>query len=87
MLTDGPYAIVRHPRYLMVLVGIVGWALMANFSSAYVTSGACIICMLAVVALEERELRNRFGDAYITYSNQVPQIIPKPQDLPRLWRL
>ena len=87
LLTNGPYAIVRHPRYLMVLVGIIGWALMANFQSAYLTSIGCIIGMLGSVALEERELKERFGSQYLTYASEVPSILPRWRDLWKIWSL
>lgn len=77
LLERGPYAAVRHPRYFMVLVGIVGWALMANFATAYLVGIVCIFGMLAVVQLEERELRQRFGADYTNYAKRVPQIVPR----------
>jgi len=30
-----------------------------------------------VVLLEEKELRNRFGDDYVRYSQRVPRFIPQ----------
>jgi len=80
LITEGPYAIIRHPRYLMVLVGIVGWAMMANFQAAYVTSAACMVGLWGIIQLEERELKARFGKAYDRYSQDVPQVIPKMGD-------
>lgn len=77
LLESGPYAAVRHPRYFMVLVGIAGWALMANFATAYLVGIVCTFGMLAVVQLEERELRQRFGADYVNYAKRVPQILPR----------
>ncbi|MEL6750579.1 MAG: isoprenylcysteine carboxylmethyltransferase family protein [Pseudomonadota bacterium] len=81
LLAEGPYAAIRHPRYFMVLVGVVGWAMMANFAGAYITALVSIAGMVLVVRLEERELVARFGEAYENYKQQVPQLIPRRGDL------
>ena len=77
LLIEGPYAAVRHPRYFMVLVGIVGWAMMAHHSTAYLVAVICLAGMMLVVQMEERELRTRFGTDYVDYSKRVPQILPR----------
>lgn len=81
LLVEGPYAAVRHPRYFMVLVGIVGWALMANHGATYGVAIICSLGMLLVVHFEERELRQRFGKDYEDYAQRVPQLIPKSGSL------
>ena len=77
LLTEGIYARVRHPRYVAVLLATWGWALIANFSGAYVVVGIATLLLLGVVWLEERELRARFGAAWVEYSNAVPRFIPR----------
>lgn len=76
LITDGPFSMVRHPRYLMVWIGVLGWCLMANFSGAYLMGAASMVGLLIIVNLEERDLLKRFGDEYRLYRKQVPQLIP-----------
>lgn len=76
LITDGPFAMVRHPRYLMVWIGVLGWCLMANFSGAYVIGLASLAGLFLIVRLEERDLIKRFGDEYAAYQKAVPALVP-----------
>jgi protein-S-isoprenylcysteine O-methyltransferase Ste14 len=77
LLTEGPYSLIRHPRYVEVFVGTLGYALIANYVGGYVVTAACIPALLGLVVMEERELRDRFGQAYADYSARVPRFIPR----------
>jgi protein-S-isoprenylcysteine O-methyltransferase Ste14 len=77
LLTEGPYAVVRHPRYLEVLAGVVGYALVANHVGGYVVAVLTLPALHFVVLLEERELAERFGAAYDAYRARVPRYIPR----------
>ncbi len=79
LLTEGAYNIVRHPRYLAALVGIIGFSLICNYPALYAVLGASIPVGWLLIVLEERELRERFGDEYEEYCRQVPRIIPRWQ--------
>jgi protein-S-isoprenylcysteine O-methyltransferase Ste14 len=76
LIQDGPFAIVRHPRYLMVAIGVAGWCLMSNYAGAYLIGLLSIAGLFLIVWLEERDLVMRFGDDYRAYQKQVPQLIP-----------
>jgi len=76
MIVDGLYRWVRHPLYTAGLVFI--WLLPVMTlnilalnigSSAYLVIGALF---------EERRLVREFGQAYITYRQQTPMLIPRP---------
>lgn len=77
LLTEGPYARVRHPRYLEVLVGMTGYALVANYAGVYLLTLLCAAALHGVVLLEERELLDRFGAAYEEYRARVPRYLPR----------
>ena len=77
LIRDGPFNLVRHPRYLMVSIGIIGWCLMSNYSGVYLLGVASIIGLLVIIKLEERELVTRFGEDYIVYQNEVPALVPR----------
>lgn len=84
LLTDGPYAVVRHPRYLGALIGITGYALIVNYLWLYVMVAACIPVGWLMVLLEERELRERFGREYDDYAARVPRFVPPWADAKRV---
>jgi LPXTG-motif cell wall-anchored protein len=77
LLTGGIYGKIRHPRYLQMTIALLGYALIANFPAVY---GALLVWCAGiwlVVILEERELRERFGEAYRIYCRQVPRFVPR----------
>lgn len=76
LLTEGPYAWVRHPRYLQMLLGLLGWSMLANHAASYVACALWLPGAWIIVRWEERELRQRFGEAYRIYCLHVPRWIP-----------
>jgi protein-S-isoprenylcysteine O-methyltransferase Ste14 len=77
LLTEGIYARIRHPRYVEVVVGVLAYALFANHVGTYVLWLLLLPTLLLVVRLEERELRERFGDAWEDYARRVPRFLPR----------
>ncbi|NNM32646.1 MAG: isoprenylcysteine carboxylmethyltransferase family protein [Gemmatimonadetes bacterium] len=77
LLQEGIYSDVRHPRYLAVLIGLMSYALMINYTSLYYVAIAALPAIALVVALEERELSDRFGQAYLEYKQRVPAFLPR----------
>jgi len=77
LLTEGPYAVIRHPRYVEVALAVLAYALFANFVGTYVVALATPLALHAIVLLEERELVERFGKAYVEYRDRVPRYIPR----------
>jgi protein-S-isoprenylcysteine O-methyltransferase Ste14 len=77
LLTDGIYGRVRHPRYIEALLWVLGYSLFANYSGPFLVWLASLPVMYLVVVLEERELRERFGAAYVEYCRRVPRFVPR----------
>jgi protein-S-isoprenylcysteine O-methyltransferase Ste14 len=77
LVTDGIYARVRHPRYLELLLFLLGHALVTNYLAVYVTLGVCLVGFPVVIRMEEKELRERFGKGYQSYCARVPRLIPR----------
>ena len=77
LLTEGMYAVIRHPRYVEVLLAVLGYALVANYLATHILFILCIPTVHLVVVLEERELRARFGVAYEEYCRRVPRFVPR----------
>jgi len=77
LLTEGAYAVVRHPRYVQMLIAIAGWALVCNYLAVYVLFLLAVPAIYLIGVVEERELRARFGNAYDEYSRRVPRFLPR----------
>jgi len=77
LVTDGIYSYLRHPRYVEAGIGLVAVALFANYLSIYIIAAAYIPIVYLVVLLEERELRERFGEQYEDYAKRVPRFFPR----------
>ncbi len=77
LLTEGIYGSIRHPRYVGFTLGTIGWALFLGYLGLYLMIAGAILCLLGIVVLEERELRERFGQAYLEYAARVPRFVPR----------
>ena len=76
LITGGPYAHTRHPRYVQVLLALAGWAFLANYPAGYLAALLWIPLMLVIVRLEEGELYRRFGGEYRDYCERVARFWP-----------
>ena len=77
LLQDGAYAWVRHPRYLAGGLIAASLAVLANYLAIWVLAVVCVPVLYLVTLLEERELVDRFGEAYRAYQRGVPRLIPR----------
>lgn len=77
LLRDGIYRVVRHPRYLSAGIGVVANALIINRVGIYVLILVLFSMGYLLLALEERELVDRFGEEYRQYQRDVPRLLPR----------
>jgi protein-S-isoprenylcysteine O-methyltransferase Ste14 len=77
LLQEGIYARIRHPRYVSVTFGMLAAAIFCNYFSIWITTIVLLPALYGIVIVEERELRDRFGEAYVEYSRRVPRFIPR----------
>jgi protein-S-isoprenylcysteine O-methyltransferase Ste14 len=82
VLTGGIYGRLRHPRYLSIILGVGAWACFLNYPTIWALAIAVVPGFYLVILLEERELRDRFGDEYEAFMRAVPNRL-----LPRLGKL
>ncbi len=78
LVTSGPFRYLRHPTYL---------AHSLIFFGAFLLSGYPVVGLVALLDLlfncfllipwEERELRERFGEAYEAYARRTPRLFPR----------
>lgn len=73
---SGLHSYVRHPLYSGTLLFI--WSLFIIFPFLDNLLACIIITVYTVIGIgmEERKLLIKFGDSYITYSRNIPMLIP-----------
>jgi protein-S-isoprenylcysteine O-methyltransferase Ste14 len=78
LVQDGPYAIVRNPMYLGILLIGLG-IVMAVFRwwVALVFAGIFILRYVVLMRSEERKLTGFFGAEYAQYCRRVPRLFPR----------
>jgi len=77
LLTGGIYARMRHPRYVQLLIALIGYALFANYLAAYLAVALWVPGVYLIAILEEKELRAHFGALYDEYCRKVPRFLPR----------
>ena len=76
LIRNGPYALVRHPIYTGLLLALLGTAVAVGKWRALFG----LVLMTGAVAhkltIEERFMREQFGEAYARYRAEVAALIP-----------
>lgn len=76
LLTEGIYGRLRHPRYVGATFGYLASAFLSNYLFLWAALPLFVLLLHTVVLLEERELEDRFGDAWRAYAARVPRYVP-----------
>lgn len=76
LVTSGPYAVVRHPQYLGIFMGLTGFSLLGARPIAVVAWVTAVCTYLALMIHEEGENDRLFGEEFRAYRERVPFIIP-----------
>ncbi len=76
LLTEGIYAHLRHPRYVQIILAVLAYALIANHLATYLLFVMTCFWVAVIVPVEERELRERYGEQWNTYAARVPRFLP-----------
>jgi protein-S-isoprenylcysteine O-methyltransferase Ste14 len=76
LVSDGPYALTRHPIYTGILTGILGSVIAYGRVSGLVGFVLILIVYLRKIAKEEQVLSDQFGAAYTQYRRRVKALIP-----------
>ena len=77
LIKSGPYKYIRHPIYLGIIFELIGIAVISNTFYALIFI-FCINAPLYIIRAiyEEKTSKERFGEGYIIYKNEVPFMIP-----------
>jgi protein-S-isoprenylcysteine O-methyltransferase Ste14 len=76
LATEGPYRYVRHPSYLGMMLGMLGWALVFRSSVGVVATALGLVPLVDRIDTEERLLASRFGDRYAGYRRRTWRLVP-----------
>lgn len=74
----GIYAHIRHPRYTASFLALLGACLLAATRTLWFVAAIWTLAMRVAIAMEERELRARFGATYEDYCHRVQRFLPVP---------
>jgi len=76
LIVTGPYAWARHPIYTGLLLGVIGSALALGRWRGVVSVALVAMALWRKLRIEERGMRQLFGDRYREYERQVAALIP-----------
>jgi len=77
LVTEGPYAWVRHPQYALLIV--VFWAMPTLTADRLFFNMLWSAWLILAARLEECNLLTTYGDDYRAYKRRVPMLIPIPK--------
>lgn len=85
LVTSGPYAVVRHPQYSGLMLGVLGALVQWPTLITLIMAPILVVTYYRLARREERELEQRFGERYVRYRKQTPMLLPSwpPQRAPR----
>ncbi|MFB3917801.1 MAG: isoprenylcysteine carboxylmethyltransferase family protein [Terriglobales bacterium] len=76
LVTAGIRSYVRHPYYLGHLCELLGWTIGTGLAVLYALTAFAVITGYFMIRAEERELEQRFGQAYRDYKARTAALIP-----------
>jgi protein-S-isoprenylcysteine O-methyltransferase Ste14 len=78
LLTEGPFGYCRNPMTLGTILAYLGMAVAARTTAGLALVFSVSASLLVYLKrLEEAELADRFGEAYLAYRRETPFIIPR----------
>lgn len=76
LITSGPYRFVRHPIYTGLLLAFIGSAFARGDLAGLAAVLLVFVAFRRKLRMEERWMREQFGEAYEAYSQRVPALVP-----------
>jgi len=76
LVTGGPYRYLRHPSYLGMLLGLIGWALVFRSSVGLIATVLGLPLLFDRIEAEEALLASQFGSAYAEYRQRTWRLVP-----------
>ena len=76
LVTNGVYGVVRHPSYLGLLIGSLGWSLAFRSGVGVILTLLLVAPLISRIGAEENLLRSHFGDEYSAYCFRTWRLVP-----------
>jgi methanethiol S-methyltransferase len=76
LATDRLYGVVRHPQYTGIFLGLFGQLIHWPTIPTVVLFPVVVWAYVRLARREERQMMERFGDAYEAYRRRVPMFFP-----------
>jgi len=76
LVTNGPYALTRHPIYTGLITGAVGTALAVGEVRCILGIVLLVLAFMIKMSQEEKLMAQTFPDAYSRYRQRVKALIP-----------
>ena len=77
LAAEGPYARVRHPQYVGLILIMVGFLLQWPTLATLVMFPVLLLVYRRLAIREERQVRGELGEAYDLYAAHVPRFVPR----------
>ena len=78
LIRSGPYAVIRHPIYTGMLLGMVGAALVAGEVRGILAVVLLVLAHSRKAMREEKLLTQEFGEEYARYRQSTGFLFPRP---------
>ncbi len=77
LVCEGPQQYVRHPMYFAVVLLVLGWWLVLDYTLVLFMALLFFLWFnLVVIPFEEKELRALYPEEYAAYARAVPRFFP-----------
>ncbi len=76
LITTGPYRWIRHPRYLFIVVSLMGYGLAFSSWLGFAFAPVVLAVFLFRIRDEERLLATEFGDQWRVYAQRSWRLVP-----------
>jgi protein-S-isoprenylcysteine O-methyltransferase Ste14 len=77
VVTNGPYALIRHPGYAGAIVAMTGMGIAtANALSMAVFTLVSLVVFTRTIAVEEATLAQQLGQPYVSYQSRTARLVP-----------
>jgi protein-S-isoprenylcysteine O-methyltransferase Ste14 len=76
LVTNGPYAVARHPIYTGLMLAVVGTALADGAWRGILAALVILLALMVKMSQEERLMMQTFPAAYPAYRQRVKALVP-----------
>jgi protein-S-isoprenylcysteine O-methyltransferase Ste14 len=76
LVTTGLYSVIRHPSYVGLMLGALGWALTFRSGIGVILALLNLLPLIARIRSEERLLAAQFGEEYAAWRRRTWRMVP-----------